>query len=87
MGKIVVFHSFQDGIGKTTLLSNLALELATQGKKIGLLDFDLQSPSLHVPFGISQNKIKNSMNDFLKNKVKLSEVPIEIIENHLYLFP
>lgn len=87
MGKTVIFHSFQGGIGKATIISNLAVELARQGKKIAILDFDLYSPSLHVFFGIQKNKIQNTINDFLKKEIDIRDVSIEIIENHLYLFP
>ncbi|NDE82768.1 MAG: MinD/ParA family protein [Chlamydiia bacterium] len=87
MGKNVIFHSFQGGVGKTTIISNLAIELAKQGKKIAVLDFDLYSPSLDVSFGIQKKKIHNTINDFLKKEIDIQDVSIEIIENHLYLFP
>src|SRR5262249_55287689 len=39
-------HSYRGGIGRTTALVNVAEELARRGRKVLLVDFDLESPSL-----------------------------------------
>ncbi len=41
--KIVSFLSLKSGVGKTTLVSNLATELAIRGKRVLLIDLDLQA--------------------------------------------
>jgi non-specific protein-tyrosine kinase len=38
--------------GKTTTVSNLAVALAHQGRRVSLVDLDLQSPKLHDIFGL-----------------------------------
>ncbi len=47
---IVTFYSFRGGVGRTTALVNVGLELARRGRKVLLVDFDLESPDLaHFP--------------------------------------
>jgi cellulose biosynthesis protein BcsQ len=43
---IVAFYSFRDGLGRTTALVNAGLDLAGRGRKVLLVDFDLESPDL-----------------------------------------
>jgi cellulose biosynthesis protein BcsQ/tetratricopeptide (TPR) repeat protein len=43
---IVTFYSFRGGVGRTTALVNVGLELVRRGRKVLLVDFDLESPDL-----------------------------------------
>lgn len=47
---IVCFYSFKGGLGRTTSLVLTAIQLARQGKKVALLDFDLEAPGLATLF-------------------------------------
>jgi cellulose biosynthesis protein BcsQ len=46
-GCIVTFHSFQGGTGRTMALANVAWILASAGKKVLIVDWDLDAPGLH----------------------------------------
>jgi ATP-binding protein involved in chromosome partitioning len=49
----VGIYSGKGGVGKTTIATGLALALAGQGKKVGLLDADIDCPNAHVLLGVS----------------------------------
>jgi MinD-like ATPase involved in chromosome partitioning or flagellar assembly len=68
MNKIVTIHSFRRGVGKTSLAANLAVFLALQGQRVALVDRDFQTPSAHLFFGLSEEEIKCTFNDYLWNK-------------------
>ncbi len=46
-GKIVTFYSYKGGTGRTMALANTAWILASNGKKVLVVDWDLDSPGLH----------------------------------------
>jgi MinD-like ATPase involved in chromosome partitioning or flagellar assembly len=42
--RVYVFYSFKGGVGRTTLLIHTAMELARSGKRVGIIDLDLEAP-------------------------------------------
>lgn len=50
--KLLVF-SGKGGVGKSTVAANLALSLAGQGYKVGLLDVDVHGPSIPQLLGVT----------------------------------
>jgi hypothetical protein len=44
--KVVTFYSFKGGLGRTTCLVLTALQLVRKGKKVVVIDFDLEAPGL-----------------------------------------
>lgn len=52
--RVIAIASGKGGVGKSTVSSNLAVALARQGKRIGLLDADIYGPSQPRMMGVSQ---------------------------------
>lgn len=71
--KIVAVHSFRGGTGKSNITGNLAVNLAKQGKRVGIIDTDLQSPGIHVLFGLDAADIDRTINDYLWGECALYE--------------
>jgi ATP-binding protein involved in chromosome partitioning len=54
ISRIIAVASGKGGVGKSTLAANLALGLAAEGWRIGLLDADIYGPSVPRLFGINR---------------------------------
>jgi ATP-binding protein involved in chromosome partitioning len=52
--KVIAIASGKGGVGKSTVSSNLAVALARQGRKVGLLDADVLGPSQQLMMGTSE---------------------------------
>lgn len=49
-GRVVTFYSYKGGAGRTMALANVAWILAANGKRVLVVDWDLESPGLHRYF-------------------------------------
>jgi len=49
-GRIVTFYSYKGGTGRSMALANMAWILASNGKRVLMVDWDLEAPGLHRYF-------------------------------------
>ncbi len=54
VARIIAIASGKGGVGKSTVSSNLAVALARQGRRVGLLDADIHGPSQAKMMGVSR---------------------------------
>jgi septum site-determining protein MinD len=72
MAKIISIHSFRGGTGKSNMAANVATLLAAAGQRIGVVDTDIQSPGIHVLFGMNQETMSRSLNDYLWGRCEIA---------------
>ncbi len=65
MPKIISIHSFRGGTGKSNMTANISASVALTGKRVGIVDTDIQSPGIHVLFGMDEEQMELSLNDYL----------------------
>jgi hypothetical protein len=68
-GRISTFYSYKGGTGRTMALANVAWILASKGKRVLAIDWDLEAPGLHRYFapllGDSKLAASSGLIDFL----------------------
>lgn len=52
--KVIAVVSGKGGVGKSTVTSLLAVAMARQGKRVGVLDADITGPSAPTAFGVTE---------------------------------
>lgn len=80
MGRVISIHSFRGGTGKSNTTANTAYALARQGKRVAIVDTDIQSPGIHVLFGAT-NQIQHTLNDYLWGKAGMRDVALDVSAN------
>ncbi len=78
--KIISIHSFRGGTGKSNVTANLAAQLAIRGYKVGIVDTDIQSPGIHVLFGLDKSKMGHTLNEYLRGSANMKDVAYPIGE-------
>lgn len=94
MAKIISVHSFRGGTGKSNTTANITALLAAQGLRVGVVDTDLQSPGIHTLFGLNEDALSPSLNDYLWGKCEIEEAAQDVtarlkppIEGRIFLVP
>src|SRR5579872_4563742 len=78
MSKIVSVHSFRGGTGKSNVTANVATMVALYGKRVGIVDTDIQSPGIHVLFGLDETRINRALNDYLYGQCAIEDTAYNI---------
>jgi MinD-like ATPase involved in chromosome partitioning or flagellar assembly len=91
---IVSVHSFRGGTGKSNTTANLAAVWASEGRRVGVIDADIQSPGIHVILGVEGDEVHGSLNDFLWHGRDLRDVAMDVtsrqpgaLSGRLFLIP
>lgn len=94
MSKIISIHSFRGGTGKSNTTANLAAMLAATGYRAGVIDTDIQSPGIHVLFGLAGGQIRHSLNDYLWGRCTIGQAAYDVtgqvgaaLKGRLFLIP
>jgi ATP-binding protein involved in chromosome partitioning len=61
VGRVLAVGAGKGGVGKSTIAANLALALAADGLRVGLLDADIYGPSLPILLGIEDGAARVRM--------------------------
>jgi MinD-like ATPase involved in chromosome partitioning or flagellar assembly len=78
VSEIISVHSFRGGTGKSNVTSNLAAFIARSGRRVGIVDTDIQSPGIHVLFGLDEDRIRYTLNDYLWGRCRIEEAVYDV---------
>lgn len=81
MSKIISIHSFRGGTGKSNTTANVAALLAAEGRRVGVIDTDIQSPGIHILFGMAGDEIGHSLNDYLWDRCEIGQTAHNVTAN------
>lgn len=81
MSIIVSIHSFRGGTGKSNITANLASQIALTGRRVAVFDTDINSPGIHVPFGLDEHSMGRTLNEYLRSECGIEEVAYSIGEH------
>lgn len=94
MSKIISFHSFRGGTGKSNTTANIAALLAAEGRRVGVVDTDIQSPGIHILFGLVGEQVTHALNDYLWGKCDIAQTAHDVtacigagVQGKVFLIP
>jgi MinD-like ATPase involved in chromosome partitioning or flagellar assembly len=94
MSQIISIHSFRGGTGKSNTTANLAALLAMEGRRVGVIDTDIQSPGIHILFGLQEDDMSHSLNDYLWGRCDIEQAALDVtsrvgadIKGRIFLIP
>lgn len=78
MAQVISVHSFRGGTGKSNTTANLAAITALRGHRVGIVDTDIQSPGIHVIYGLNEAKMTRSLNDYLWGRCRIEDAAYDV---------
>lgn len=79
MTTVLSVHSFRGGTGKSNTTSNLAAQLALRGRRVGVVDLDIQSPGIHVLFGFG-DELTDTLDDVLWGRIPIASAARDVTD-------
>lgn len=79
--KIIGIVSGKGGVGKSTVTSLLAIEMAKRGYKVGIMDADITGPSIPKAFGVTKQIVGNGELMFpqISNKYGIKLISVNLL--------
>lgn len=78
MADIISVHSYRGGTGKSNVTANLITILAMQGRRVAVIDTDIQSPGIHMIFGWDEQGISKTLNDYLWKRSPIEDAAYDV---------
>lgn len=78
MVKVVAIHSYRGGTGKSNTTANVATAIATTGRRVAVIDTDIQSPGIHVLFGLEPDAMGNTLNTYLWGECEITDAAYDL---------
>jgi MinD-like ATPase involved in chromosome partitioning or flagellar assembly len=78
MSTTISIHSFRGGTGKSNTTANVAALLAAEGRRVGVIDTDIQSPGIHVLFGLDEDHMRYALNDYLWGTCSIAQAAYDV---------
>lgn len=63
------------------MVANLAANLALQGFRVGIVDTDIQSPGIHVLFGLDVKQVTYTLNDYLLGRCAVEDAAFDVSQS------
>lgn len=83
MSQIISIHSFRGGTGKSNTTANVATAMAMKGMRIAVVDTDLNSPGIHIPFkfDLEDPDLGYVLNHFLWGDCDIEDAAYDVTGN------
>lgn len=78
MSITVSVHSFRGGTGKSNTTANTSALFAAQGYRVGVVDTDIQSPGIHILFGMEEEHMRYSLNNYLWGNCEITDAAYDV---------
>ena len=82
-GKTITFYSYKGGVGRSMALINVACLLAKKGKKVLMIDWDLEAPGLESYFNGEVKKTDLGLVDLILDSQEFLKVDVNNNETNL----
>ena len=66
-GQVITFYSYKGGVGRSFLVASVAVTLASWGKKVICIDWDLEAPGLSIYFKPYIDPVNNGLLDLTED--------------------
>ena len=76
--RTISIHSYRGGTGKSNITANVVAGLARRGKRVCIVDTDIQSPGIHALFDIDPRTLRHTLNDYLWGRCRVEETAVDV---------